>query len=265
MFFEVARILEKKRPRYVLLENVKGLLSHDRGQTFGVILQSLDELGYDLQWQIINSKYFVPQNRERVFIVGHLRGEPRPQVFPLRGGEEQNIEETSVDTVYWKNSKDQWVKEARTYTPVVKTHTDYCRTTLLEVTKGAPDAQRVYDPSGIAKTLKGEGGGQGAKTGLYAIPVLTPDRKEKRQNGRRFKNDGEPTFTLTSQDRHGVYDGINIRRLTPLECERLQAFPDDWTKYSFNGSLMSDSQRYKCLGNAVTVDVVSEIVRNLPI
>jgi len=127
------------------------------------------------------------------------------------------------------------------------------------------------------------------------IPVLTPDRPEKRQNGRRFKEIGEPSFTLTGQDVHGVMilkeltkdqsqgyrvydpDGISttlagegggvgaktglykqqnmIRRLTPLECERLQGFPDGWTEG------ISDTQRYKCLGNAVTVNVVEEIVK----
>ena len=89
--------------------------------------------------------------------------------------------------------------------------------------------------------------------------VLTPDRLEKRQNGRRFKEDGEPAFTLNTQDKHGVYDGIKIRKLTPKECERLQGFPDDWTKYGHNDTLISDTQRYKMCGNAVTVSVVQYI------
>ncbi|NMC63106.1 MAG: DNA methyltransferase, partial [SAR324 cluster bacterium] len=117
--------------------------------------------------------------------------------------------------------------------------------------------QRVYSSDGIASTIAGNAGGLGGKTGLYAIPVLTPDRMEKRQNGRRFKNDGDPAFTLTSQDKHGVYDGLSIRRLTPVECERLQGFPDNWTEG------ISDTQRYKCLGNAVTTLVITEIGRKL--
>ncbi|KKT06417.1 MAG: Cytosine-specific methyltransferase [Candidatus Woesebacteria bacterium GW2011_GWA2_44_33] len=117
--------------------------------------------------------------------------------------------------------------------------------------------QRVYSSDGIASTIAGNAGGLGGKTGLYAIPVLTPDRMEKRQNGRRFKNDGDPAFTLTSQDKHGVYDGLSIRRLTPVECERLQGFPDNWTEG------ISDTQRYKCLGNAVTTLVIAEIGRKL--
>ena len=124
------------------------------------------------------------------------------------------------------------------------------------------EATRVYDPSGCARTIK-DGGGMGAKTGLYQVkPVLTPERAEKRQNGRRFKDDGDDMFTLTSQDQHGVMEGSNIRRLTPTECERLQGFPDGWT----DGQ--SDSQRYKQLGNAVSVPVVKAVgeglIKNIP-
>ncbi len=80
LFFQICRIAKDKKPRLLLLENVKGLLSHDQGQTFHTIIRSLDGLGYDLQWQVLNSKNFgVPQNRERVFIVGHLRGTRRPK------------------------------------------------------------------------------------------------------------------------------------------------------------------------------------------
>src|SRR5574344_1747739 len=75
LFFEIARAAEQIQPPYLLLENVKGLLSHDKGRTFEVILKTLDELGYDAEWSLLNSKNFgVPQNRERVFIVGHFRG-----------------------------------------------------------------------------------------------------------------------------------------------------------------------------------------------
>ena len=129
--------------------------------------------------------------------------------------------------------------------------------TMIKETQKLPDAQRVREIDGLSVTLKGEGGGQGAKTGLYAIPVLTPDRAEKRQNGRRFKTNGEPASTLTGQDIHGVYNGISIRRLTPTECCRLQGFPDNWV----DG--ISDSQKYKCLGNAVTTNVIAEIGKRL--
>lgn len=238
MFFEIARILRDKRPRYFILENVKGLLSHDSGKTFQTILKVLSDLGYECQWQVLNSKNFgVPQNRERVFIVGHLRGERRPEVFPIRSLSEPDIVIPTLTTRYYQ----------------AQANGGYLR----EITKSQSQGYRVYDTKGISTTLASQAGGVGAKTGLYAIPVLTPNRLEKRQNGRRFKENGEPAFTLTAQDRHGVYDGAKIRRLTPLECERLQGFPDGWSQG------ISDTQRYKQLGNAVTVNVVYEIAKRL--
>lgn len=102
---------------------------------------------------------------------------------------------------------------------------------------------------------------------MVAIPVLTPDRVEKRQNGRRFKTDGEPSFALTAQDKHGVYDGYRIRRLTPTECERLMSLEDGWTKFGINESgkqyELSDSARYKLCGNGVVVSVVKAIIEKL--
>ena len=235
LFFEIARITKQIEPRFLLLENVKGLLSHDKGRTFAIILSTLDELGYDVEWQVLNSKDFgVPQNRERVFIVGHSRRFPRREIFPI---------------------------------------TRSSRQTLRQLV-GGPQGYRVYDPAGVSVTLASQAGGMGAKTGLYAVPVLTPDRLNKRQKGRRFKEPGEPMFKLTSQDRHGVLvsqrtgimekpsyrAGVRIRRLTPLECFRLQGFPDEHF-HNAKATGISDRQLYIQAGNAVTVNVVYEIAK----
>lgn len=173
LFFEIARAAEQIKPRTLFLENVRGLLSHDKGRTFRTIISTLDELGYDAEWQILNSKNFgVPQNRERVFIIGHLRGECGREVFPI------SRENSGAIDVVNKN-------------------------------EGMPrETNRVYSPEGLSPTLNTmQGGGREPK---IAIPVLTPDRAEKRQNGRRFKEDGEPMFTITAQDRHGVILSGNI-------------------------------------------------------
>jgi len=237
LFFELARILRAKQPRLFLFKNVKGLLSHDNGQTFRTIISTLTDLGYDLQWQVLNSKnHGVPQNRERVFIIGHLRGTPRPEVFPFGEANPKSLD--YIGAIMSERNR-KWLDDGK------------------QLSRNFPQGQRVYGTQGISSTLASQAGGLGAKTGLYAIPVLTPDRLEKRQNGRRFKENGEPSFTLTSQDKHGIYDGASIRRLTPTECERLQGFPDGWTEG------VSDSQRYKCLGNAVTVNVVMDIMSKL--
>lgn len=112
--------------------------------------------------------------------------------------------------------------------------------------------ERVYSPEGICPALNTVGGGN---LEPKIVCPLTPDRIIKRQNGRRMKENGEPSFTLTAQDRHGIYDGCLIRKLTPLECERLQGFPDGWTEYGADGKKMSDHARYKALGNAVSVPI----------
>jgi len=222
LFFDIARILKEKHPRHVLLENVKGLLSHDSGRTFKTIISTLAELGYSVEWQVLNAKNFgVPQNRERVFIIGHLGGFSGRQVFPIR-----------------------------------------------ESSQGVSESDEQKPQTNITNTIDTRTGAY-PKFGQYvkeAVPVLTPDRIEKRQNGRRFKTDGEPMFTLNTQDKHGVYDGFKIRRLTPKECERLMGLPDGWTaKGDFDGEIkeISDTQRYKLCGNGVVVNVVEEIIKTL--
>ena len=126
----------------------------------------------------------------------------------------------------------------------------------------------VFNPQGLSPTLCSadykrpvtiiEGGAE--LDNKLIKPVLTPDRINKRQNGRRMKNNDEPSYTLTAQDKHGVTDGYKVRRLTPVECERLQGFPDNWTRYGKDDEQISDTQRYKCCGNAVTTNVITAIV-----
>ena len=185
LFFEIARCLKEKRPRNFILENVKGLLSHDNGNTFKTIISTLVELGYGIEWQVLNSKnHGVPQNRERVFIVGYLGGECAGKVFPI--GETNSKSCLEIGTITAINGND-----------------------ILK---------RCYSPNGLSPILNTCGGGN--TEGKFKI-------------------------------------GTRIRRLTPTECERLQGFQDGWTEG------ISDSQRYKCLGNAVTTNVVAEVVSRL--
>ena len=132
LFFEIARIAAVKRPHYLLLENVPGLLSHDQGRTFAVILNTLAELGYDVCWQVLNSKDFgVPQSRQRVFIVGFLRG--------TRAG-------------------------------AVLSFTESNPTALRQILSGS-EGNRVYASDGVSVTLTSSAGGFGGKTGLYVEAV----------------------------------------------------------------------------------------------
>jgi len=262
LFFEIARILRDKRPRCVLLENVKGLLSHDSGKTFQTILKVLSNLGYRVEWQVLNSKNFgVPQNRERVFIIGHLGNGSGSKVFPIGGENKKSCVE--VGTITGINGHDILKRCYSTegLAPVLNT----CQGGNLESkflmgvsqTRGGKEKPRIYK-----KTAPSITAGDYKEPRLICHPILTPERPEKRQSGRRFKEDGDPAFTLTAQDKHGIYDGCKIRRLTPTECERLQAFPDGWTEQGTEGKI-SDSQRYKCLGNSVTVNVIQAIIEKM--
>ena len=228
LFHEIARIAKVKRPKLLFLENVKGLLSHDNGRTFGTILATFSELGYFLEWQVLNSKDFrVPQNRERVFIIGHLGNGSGPKVFPISTDSGQ-VQIRVVGTTKGEDctrfgERDQVFSEDGIMGCLKST--DYKQPPqIMQLNNPKHSNDRIYDKGGISPALNTMQGGN--RQPKIAMAVLTPDRLEKRQNGRRFKEDGEPSFTVTAQDRHGVYDGMRIRRLTPTECERLQGYPD---------------------------------------
>ena len=188
LFFEIARFASILKPKYLFLENVKGLLNHDRGNTFKTILRALDGLGYDVEWQVLNSKNFsVPQNRERVFIIGHLRGQRTRNVFPIiRENAKSDNQQPKIEIV--GNTKNPNGTSQGT-------------------------GSIVYDSNGLVGTLCAR---DYKEPKQVAIPVLTPDRVEKRQNGRRFKTDGEPMFTLTAQDRHGVVVENKVKQVGNL-------------------------------------------------
>ena len=212
LFFEITRIAKEKRPSILLLENVKGLLSHEKGKTFRIILQELDGLGYDVEWQLINSRYFVPQSRERVYIIGHLRGSSSRKILPLGKVSKRND----------KSRKELYAK-------------DECSSTLT------------------ATYWKGYGGGRPMIK--ESKPVQMNYRSNVNSNMKERVQDRDETWTLTSNSNDfTITDNHRVRKLTPIECERLQGFADDWTKG------ISDTQRWKCIGNAVTTKVVKYIV-----
>nr|DAG11364.1 MAG TPA: Cytosine specific methyltransferase [Caudoviricetes sp.] len=301
LFFRVMYLIgqleEEDKPTFLFIENVKNLLSVNGGWDFARLLIEMEQQGYDAEWQVLNSKDFgVPQNRERCFIIGHLRGRDSAEVFPVeRADRENSVSLKLFGCINGRNSQ----------------------------------RDRVYSGDGLAPTISTKPGGNTEPK--IAIPVLTPDRAEKRQNGRRFKEDGEPMFTLTGQDRHGIaievkeatkqgyaecrvgIDSVNfsmpnsktrrgrvgqeiantldtscnqgifvqvseeltvyavwyekyqcyiaIRKLTPKECFRLQGWSDDYfEKAQF---VNSDSQLYKQAGNGVTVSVIKAIAEKL--
>lgn len=273
LFFEVARAAKEIQPSYLFLENVKGLLNHDKGRTFRTILSTLDECGYDVEWQLCNSKNFgVPQNRERVIIIGHLRGQRTREVFFDAGQSGQTTGSNVIKVI--GDTSDTGHRSQDVLDPTGLSTTlmsrDYKGPKQVAVNQvgnvsdsdsfgGNPQTGRVYDPEGLSPTLNTMTGGGQPK---IAIPVLTPDRIKKQQNGRRFKTNGEPEFTLTGQDRHGILtNGLRIRKLTPLECWRLQGFPD-WA-FDKAQEVNSNSQLYKQAGNSVTVPLMEFVAKRM--
>ena len=219
LFFRVMYLIgqleEENRPTYLFIENVKNLLSVNGGWDFARLLIEMERGGYDAEWQVLNSKDFgVPQNRERCFIIGHLRGRGSAEVFPVeRADREDSIQIIGHRDGYRRNTQvfaQDGITEAlstcqggeREHHVALPCFIDLCR----EGSKMTGQARCLK-----ARYYKGASNHAGQDSGI-AIPVLTPDRAEKRQNGRRFKEDGEPMFTLTGQDRHGI--AIEVKEAT---------------------------------------------------
>lgn len=292
LFFEIARIAAVKRPAFLFLENVPGLLSHDGGRTFATILSTLSELGYDVAWQVLNSKNFgVPQARKRVYIVGYLRGKCPGEVLSF---------------------------------------TEANGTPLVQVFPGS-EGNRIYSPRGVSITLTSSAGGVGGKTGLYDVnlpikvktkagyqlaypgdsidlaypnlnsrrgrvgsqvahtlttsstqgyffidlneePKLTEEARciTTRQDSGISKHKGEHSgvfiegqtseepFKLSVSDPNGIMRYGKVRKLMPIECWRLQGFTDEQF-YKAQATGLKDGQLYKMAGNAVSVPVISAI------
>lgn len=251
LFFEIARFAAILKPKYLFLENVKGLLNHDKGDTFETILSALDELGYDVEWQVLNSKDFgVPQNRERVFIIGHLRGERGRKVFPI-GGEDKKSSAKRLGINILGNTKNPngTAKGTRdiVYNPsgvmVTLLATDYKGPKQIAVPK---IRVREATKKGYAEATVGD-----------SVNLAHPNSKTRRGRvGEGIAN------TLVTGDSQGVVmPNFRIRKLTPKECWRLQGFPD-WA-FDKAQEVNSNSQLYKQAGNSVTVNVIKEIARYL--
>lgn len=216
VMYLVGQLKEEDKPTYLFIENVKNLLSVNGGWDFARLLIEMEQCGYDAEWQVLNSKDFgVPQNRERCFIIGHLRGRSTSKVFPIEGTDGKNSVSLNLfGCLSGRNSQ----------------------------------RDRVYSSDGLAPTISTKPGGNTEPK--IAIQVLTPDRAEKRQNGRRFKEDGEPMFTLTSQDRHGVaIDPLGVLRNVRTE------YGKEIRKDYESGKL--DISRHEFLANEIREDGIA--------
>lgn len=278
LFFEIARFASILRPRYLFLENVKGLLNHEGGATFETILRTLDELGYDAEWQVLNSKNFgVPQNRERVFIIGHLRRERTRKVFPFeaknRSADFPNVIKVGNVNPSKKGMNGE-VYSISGLSPTLTTNKGEGIKVAGNLPGNHDQNSRVYDVDGLSPTLSTmQGGGQEPKIKIkeattkgYAeanpgdsVNISHPNSETRRGRvGKQMAN-----TLLTGEEQAVVTNEYRIRKLTPRECWRLQGFPD-WAFVRAEG-VNSDSQLYKQAGNSVTVNVIREIAIRLEV
>lgn len=231
LFFEYVRLLKECNPKYFLLENVRMKKEYEE-----VISSYLEVTPIE-----INSALVSAQNRKRLYWTNiPLNGVPIDRGIMLKDIlQEEDTEKyiVSTDRLFYFLKKE--VERGK----VGYFGKDY-------------SANRVYYIHNKAVTLRRDAGGGAAKMGQYLFGCITPDRLNKQQNGQRF-SEGTKFYTLTAQDRHGIFKDGYIRKLTPLECERLQTVPDNYT------NMVSSPQRYKMLGNGWTVDVIAHIFRGL--
>ena len=211
LFYEMMRLLDEckeNKPEWIMCENVKNLLSIDNGIGFLEVVGEMAERGYTVEWKVYNSKdYGVPQNRERVYIVGYHGAAPGRPLLPVR-------------------------RESAA--------------ALGQIISGR-QGERVYDGNKISHTLIGQGGGLGAKTGLYTFVDIN--------------NKGQPNRPAECNGVLESDEPIRIRRLTPRECFRLQGFTDE--QFDRAAAVNSETQLYKQAGNAVTVNIVAEVGRHI--
>ena len=274
LILEAIRLIKECRPDFFIWENVKGTFSSNNRQDFAAILQTFTNIGgYRLEWQLLNTKWFLPQNRERVYLVGYIGDGSRGEVFPIGNINQKNDREARTNI--WKKENTQ-IENIQSITKrvgyswnddtYIKIKTNNSKG-FEEMTE--EDSLNYSNPN--SKTRRGrvgKGVSQTLDTGceqavIGAMRGRNPDNPSDRSKGAPLKQtleintDGvSNALTRVQKDNYVVTN--SIRRLTPLECERLQGFPDNWTKVGSEGPI-SDTQRYKMCGNAVTVDVVKAV------
>ena len=258
---EAIRLINECRPRFFIWENVKGTFSSNNGSDFAAILQAFANIGgYRLEWQLLNTKWFLPQNRERIYLVGYLGKGSKGQIFPIGSNDTEvnaSIDRGNTCTLtarYTAVGTGSYINELYKVSSATKKGYEIAR-------KG--DSINLSVPT--SKTRRGRvGKGQAQTLDTHCNQAVIGDFRN--DEGYRERKDGDsPTINSnnTKSETGGTPIIVNkIRRLTPIECERLQGFPDNWTKYGTKGEI-SDSQRYKMCGNAVTVDVVKAVAEKI--
>lgn len=236
--WEYVRAVQDLRPRWVLWENVVGALQSEHGEAFRQLLSSLDDIGYGLAWRVLDAQFFgVAQRRRRVFLVGCL-GDPHRAAEVLL-----EPEGMCRDAPSSREKRAQLASCTRNGAPLgSRGCVGFCY-------KAGSKAQGIGLQEEVAPTLK---------AATLDTSVMIPVCFSSTQANAEMDEDMSPTLTCLHEV-PGVADGMELRRLTPTECERLQGFPDGWTDIEFRGARAKDTPRYKALGNSMAVPVMAWI------
>ena len=307
------RMVTDIRPSVFIWENVKGAFSSNSGADFWAILQAFANIGnYRLEWQLLNTKWFLPQNRERIYLIGHLDGRSEPGVFPITENDRLCYKSEKIGNLYnvtrclnannFNSDVGSFIKVksatskgyeiankgdsinlsnpnsetriGRVGKGVAQTLDCSCNQAVIGAFRGRNPENPKSRVSGLPTEQMLEINKEGVSNTLTSvqkdnvvISSFTRDKKGKVVN----RNDRNICNTITSATGSGGSTDVfvnNIRRLTEIECERLQGFPDNFSEYgNYDGVIkkIPKTQRYKMLGNAVTVKVVEEIAKRLKI
>ena len=295
---EAIRLIKECRPSFFIWENVKGTFSSNSSEDFWAIIQTFTNIGgYRLEWQLLNTKWFLPQNRERIYLVGCLGKGSGKQIFPIRqnnkqvdelqgqqantctlaagrrDGQGSYIIERELDAQeigdYRYDEGFRWRKDNDSPTLTLKAMEVYVKTNNKKGYEITQQGDSINYSVPTSKTRRGRVGKQSAQPldtsccqAVITEPLVKAVQIGNSETFGNYEREGD-AFTLRASNPNGVRYNNKIRRLTPIECERLQGFPDNWTKNGIELGEISDTQRYKMCGNAVTVDVVEAVAKKI--
>lgn len=285
LILEAIRLISECRPRVFVWENVKGTFSSNAGEDFAAILQEFAGLGgYRLEWQLLNTSWFLPQNRERIYLVGYSTTTKRNWrgVFPIREADDLSYRSQ------WNNGQQATsVRDKNALARALNSRPAFGQgsdDTFIKVKSQDIEVYRKRENkelrNDIAPTLTagGNSGGNHSEMAMLKVKSATKQGYETAGEGdsinlsqptsetRRGRVGKQKANTLETTCNQAAVQDYRIRRLTPIECERLQGFPDNHTEFgNYDGEVkkMSNTQRYKQCGNAVTVDVVAAVANKI--
>ena len=262
------------RPSVFIWENVKGAFSSNAGADFWAILQAFTHIGgYRLEWQLLNTSWVLPQNRERIYLIGHLAGRSEPRVFPITEDDFFTTEKAQIQS---QNAICTTLKASGSMRP----EDTYIIPKAASVLTGGGHSGGLHSDMTVIQvgTYRTHNDGKGFRDVKKNIAPTIPARAREDGSGMpvirqlpRGNNKGADLTTCSTISSNAFQENNllgGVRRLTEIECERLQGFPDNWTQYgNYDGTIkpIAKTQRYKLIGNAVTVDIVELIAKRLKI